>query len=115
MKLAFAILALLACGLLTAKRGEFLNSTGNDGRFHLRPDMYLCLNFSFYPGDNVRDEGLLKGELLFSGYDGNDDLDKADACVRVTQKMIDRQNKILDAMDGTPPMKAGESRTFRIK
>lgn len=77
--------------------------------------MYLCLNFSFDPGEDVRDDAHLKAELLFDGFDGNTELAKADACVPVTTKMIARQNAILDAMDGTPPMKSGESRTLQLK
>jgi len=104
---------LFICLLLSAKRGEFLNSTGMDGKFHLDKRMYLCLNFSFNPGDDVREESSLKGELLFNGMEGHVDLDKAPECTAVTQAMIDRVNRILLAVG--PPMKPGESRTVKLK
>ena len=114
-KVMIAVLALLMfCIALPAKRGEFLNSTGKDGRFHLTKDMYLCLSFSFEPEMDPREDAHLKAELLFNNKEGHDGLEGATACTPVTQKMIDRQNAILDELAKQKPMKYGESRTFKV-
>lgn len=109
------LIFMLICATLSARRGEFINSTGADGKFHLSPLMYLCLNFTFDPGPDPRSTAHLNGELLFSGIDGNTDLDKADGCTPVTERMIKRQNSALNAIDKVGGMKPGESRTLTTK
>jgi hypothetical protein len=104
---------LLIATALMAKRAEYLNSTGKDGRFHLDKRMYLCLNFGFNPGEDIRDDSSLKGELLFDGIDGHDDLTKAAECTPVTSQMIDRVNFVLDKVAPLGPMREGERRTVK--
>jgi hypothetical protein len=108
-------LLLAFCVCASAKRGEFLNSTGTDGKFHLRPDMYLCLSFSFDTDVDVRDDAHLHGELLFNNMEGHIGLESNPSCTPVTQLMIDQQNKSLDAIAPLGPMKPGEHRSVTIK
>ena len=94
-----ALVALVFASVGLCNRGEYLNSTGKDGRFHLpvKPRAYLCLNIAFDTGVDLRNESNLKGQLVFEGTEGAaEDLASVGACTPVTQKMIDRVNEVLD-------------------
>lgn len=87
---------LLICTVLSAERGQYLNSLGADGKFHTRPDMFMCLNLAWNPGEDIREEATLKTELAFEGVNGNTGLKTVRHCVPVTQPMIDSLNKWMD-------------------
>lgn len=109
----FLVFGLSISGLLALFAQDDLpaNSVGKDGRFHTRHDMYLCLNFSFDPGPDIQHNAFLKGELVFFP-EKNDN----PACIPVTQKMIDRENKVLDAIvHQIPDIRNGESGTVDLR
>lgn len=104
----FIILIVISASL-PAKRSEFLNSLGADGKFHTKPDMFICLNFGFDPGEDISEEANLKAELDFEGINGNTDLAKAKQCMPVPSRMVDGVNErlaMLIKQQGKVPVQA---------